>query len=109
MAANKIDFLQSRRLSANSPFFLIAGPCIIEDESTTLKIAEKINNLANKLGITFILSSCNDLLLTSVVFMVDDGTIIVVAYLKMIELIRSHAFTNIRGMFIHFVAIKISG
>lgn len=38
----------------NKNFFLIAGPCIIEDESITLKIAEKINNLSNKLGITFI-------------------------------------------------------
>ena len=67
-----------------------------------------ISGLA-QLGITAIFSSLKDLLVTSVVFMVDDGTIIFVADLKMNVLAKFHALTHIAGIFIHFVAIKISG
>ena len=35
-------------------FFLIAGPCAIEDESMAMEIAEKILNVTNKLEIPFI-------------------------------------------------------
>ncbi len=35
-------------------FFLIAGPCVIEDESTPFEIAESINAICEKLSIPFI-------------------------------------------------------
>ena len=35
-------------------FFLIAGPCVIENEKITYQIAEKINNITKKLKIPFI-------------------------------------------------------
>jgi len=38
----------------NNNFFLIAGPCIVEDEETTFKIAETINEITDKLKIPFI-------------------------------------------------------
>ena len=34
-------------------FFLIAGPCAIEDESMALNIAEKINTMCDNLKIPF--------------------------------------------------------
>ena len=36
------------------PFFLIAGPCVIESEETAMEIAEKILNICNRLEIPFI-------------------------------------------------------
>ncbi|MDC0201841.1 3-deoxy-8-phosphooctulonate synthase [Flavobacteriales bacterium] len=47
----KINNLQHQR-SGN--FFLIAGPCVIESEETTMEIAEKILNICNRLEIPFI-------------------------------------------------------
>jgi 2-dehydro-3-deoxyphosphooctonate aldolase (KDO 8-P synthase) len=35
-------------------FFLIAGPCAIEDESMALNIAEKINTICDNLKIPYI-------------------------------------------------------
>lgn len=39
------------------PFFLIAGPCVIEDEHTMLKTAEFLTELTSRLGIPFIFKS----------------------------------------------------
>ncbi len=47
----KINNLQHQK-SGN--FFLIAGPCVIEDEKTSMEIAEKIVKICNKLEIPFI-------------------------------------------------------
>ena len=47
----KINNLQHQR-SGN--FFLIAGPCVIENEKISIEIAEKILNICNKLEIPFI-------------------------------------------------------
>ncbi len=38
-------------------FFLMAGPCVIEDEDITLRIAEKIKNVTDKLSISLIFKS----------------------------------------------------
>ena len=38
----------------NGNFFLIAGPCVIEEEKITMEIAEKISNISEKLKIPFI-------------------------------------------------------
>ena len=47
----KINKIQHQR-SGN--FFLIAGPCVIEEEAMTMDIAEKILNITTKLKIPFI-------------------------------------------------------
>ena len=47
----KINNLQHQR-SGN--FFLIAGPCVIENKKISMEIAEKILNICNKLEIPFI-------------------------------------------------------
>jgi len=44
---------QIKYIDTNS-FFLIAGPCIIENEEMTFEIAEKIKEITNKLKIPFI-------------------------------------------------------
>ena len=37
----------------NTPFFLIAGPCVVEGEEITLFIAREIKNICTELGIPF--------------------------------------------------------
>jgi 2-dehydro-3-deoxyphosphooctonate aldolase (KDO 8-P synthase) len=41
-------------IGLNCPFFLIAGPCVIENEELTLSIAEQLKKITQKLGINFI-------------------------------------------------------
>ncbi len=38
----------------NNNFFLLAGPCVLEDETMGFEIAEKIVEITNKLGIPFV-------------------------------------------------------
>ena len=47
-----------RRLKEN--FFIIAGPCVIENEEICFSVADKINNICNNLGITYIFKSSFD-------------------------------------------------
>ena len=44
-------------LSKNEKFFLIAGPCVVEDESLMMQVAEKLLVETQKRGITFIYKS----------------------------------------------------
>lgn len=44
----------------NHPFFLIAGPCVIENESMTLFVAEQLKETTSSLGINFIFKSSFD-------------------------------------------------
>ena len=55
----KID-LKRFSISNNLPFILIAGPCVIENEIKTLKIAEEINNICRDLKINYIFKSSFD-------------------------------------------------
>lgn len=48
------------RIGANNPLFLIAGPCVIESEESTLRHAELLKNIARKLKIPFIFKSSYD-------------------------------------------------
>ena len=41
-------------LSKSSTFFLLAGPCVIEDETSPLKIAEALKDITDKLEIPFV-------------------------------------------------------
>ena len=44
----------------DQPFFLIAGPCVIESEDLQLRTAEALKQIADKLGIFFIFKSSFD-------------------------------------------------
>ena len=44
----------------NQPFFLIAGPCVIENESMTMSVAEQLKETTSFLGINFIFKSSFD-------------------------------------------------
>jgi 2-dehydro-3-deoxyphosphooctonate aldolase (KDO 8-P synthase) len=48
------------KISANNPFVLIAGPCVIESEESTLYHAHKIKEICQKLGVKFIFKSSFD-------------------------------------------------
>ena len=41
-------------------FFLIAGPCVIENEEITFSIARKLKDITTKLGITFVFKASFD-------------------------------------------------
>lgn len=47
-------------LGANTPFFLIAGPCVIESEQMALETAEELKSICRKLSVHFIYKSSFD-------------------------------------------------
>ena len=44
----------------DQPLFLIAGPCVIESEDMTLRVAEELKNVCIKLDVPFIFKSSFD-------------------------------------------------
>lgn len=56
----KVVELNSIKVANNLPFTLIAGPCVIEDEKSTLSIAEKLKKITGDLGIGLIFKSSYD-------------------------------------------------
>src|SRR5215204_991879 len=52
--------LFGRDVGLHQPFFLIAGPCVIESEDLQLRAAEELKRVADKLGIFFIFKSSFD-------------------------------------------------
>lgn len=44
----------------DQPFFLIAGPCVIENEALALNTAETLKRMTEDLGINFIFKSSFD-------------------------------------------------
>jgi 2-dehydro-3-deoxyphosphooctonate aldolase (KDO 8-P synthase) len=47
-------------IGLDQPFFLIAGPCVIESEEMTLNVAAQLKKITNDLGINFIFKSSFD-------------------------------------------------
>jgi len=47
-------------IGLNRPFFLIAGPCVVESEDLQLRTAERLKAIAERLGIVFIFKSSFD-------------------------------------------------
>ena len=47
-------------IGLDQPFFLIAGPCVIESEDLQLRTAERLKAITDKLGILFIFKSSFD-------------------------------------------------
>ncbi len=52
--------LKNFSISNNSPFILIAGPCVIENESHSLMIAEDLHKICDDVGINLIFKSSFD-------------------------------------------------
>ena len=56
----KIINLADFQISNNKQLIIIAGPCVIESEQHSLMMAEKINNICQKLKVNFIYKSSFD-------------------------------------------------
>jgi 2-dehydro-3-deoxyphosphooctonate aldolase (KDO 8-P synthase) len=52
--------LASYEVGAREPFFLIAGPCVIESEALALDVAGKLREITTKLSIPFVFKSSFD-------------------------------------------------
>src|SRR4249919_1159022 len=52
--------LLGREVGLDQPFFLIAGPCVVESEELQLRTAERLKNITERLGIHFIFKSSFD-------------------------------------------------
>lgn len=50
----------NRTIDIRSPLFLIAGPCVIESETHSLKVAEALANIAQRLNILLVFKSSFD-------------------------------------------------
>ncbi|MGA6924433.1 MAG: 3-deoxy-8-phosphooctulonate synthase [Desulfosarcina sp.] len=47
-------------MNPETPFFLVSGPCVIEDEAVTLRIATRLKSLTDRLGIPFTFKASYD-------------------------------------------------
>lgn len=52
--------LLGREIGLDQPFFLIAGPCVVESEDLQLRTAETLKHITDKLGIMLIFKSSFD-------------------------------------------------
>ena len=52
--------LLGTKIGLDQPFFLIAGPCVVESEDLQLRTAERLKAIADRLGIFFIFKSSYD-------------------------------------------------
>ena len=52
--------LLGREIGLDQPFFLIAGPCVVESEELQLRTAETLKGIADRLGIFLIFKSSYD-------------------------------------------------
>jgi 2-dehydro-3-deoxyphosphooctonate aldolase (KDO 8-P synthase) len=52
--------LASFEIGADRPFFLIAGPCVIESEDLVLDVAGRLRDITEKLGIPFVFKASFD-------------------------------------------------
>jgi 2-dehydro-3-deoxyphosphooctonate aldolase (KDO 8-P synthase) len=48
------------RLGGGGPLFVIAGPCVVENESLCLNVAERVQQITAKLGIPYVFKSSYD-------------------------------------------------
>lgn len=54
---NPLDSLEKLKHRNSGQFFLIAGPCVVENETVVMKTAESIARIADRLKIPFIIKS----------------------------------------------------
>jgi 2-dehydro-3-deoxyphosphooctonate aldolase (KDO 8-P synthase) len=56
----KREFLNNSSIGGEEPFFLIAGPCVMEDRDLIDRVAGEMVDICNKLGIFYIFKSSFD-------------------------------------------------
>ncbi len=56
----KTIYINDVKIGGSAPIVLIAGPCVIEDESGAMDIACRLKSIASKLGIGFIFKASYD-------------------------------------------------
>jgi 2-dehydro-3-deoxyphosphooctonate aldolase (KDO 8-P synthase) len=54
------NFLGGRTIGGKQPFFLIAGPCVIESRDLLMRVCEPMKKLCDELGILFVFKSSFD-------------------------------------------------
>ena len=54
------DFLDGHKTGGDHPFFLIAGPCVIENEFLLEQVASKLDEICREIGILFVFKSSYD-------------------------------------------------
>lgn len=59
-ATTQFRITEAIRIGGNNPFVLIAGPCVIESEKLIMETAEKLKQIATKLGIPLVFKSSFD-------------------------------------------------
>lgn len=52
--------LLGREIGLDQPFFLIAGPCVVENEDLQLRTAERLKGITDRLGVHFVFKSSFD-------------------------------------------------
>ena len=60
MLATERKFLNGRQVGGKQPFFLIAGPCVIESRDLLLRVCEPLKKLCEELDILYIFKSSFD-------------------------------------------------
>src|SRR6516164_4406915 len=60
MATTREISLRSLRLGGGNPLFLIAGPCVIESEAHSRKMAECVSRIATDAGVPYIFKASYD-------------------------------------------------
>jgi len=57
---NKVTICEGTEIGSGLPLCIIAGPCVIEEYSITLKIAKTLKDITTRLGIPFIFKASYD-------------------------------------------------
>ncbi len=60
MTAQRSFEIGKIRFGANTPLFLIAGPCVIESEAHAMTIAEHVGAIASEMGIPYVFKASYD-------------------------------------------------
>lgn len=58
--ASERNFLNNKKIGGNHPFFLIAGPCVIESRDLLSRVCESMKELCDELGILYVFKSSFD-------------------------------------------------
>jgi 2-dehydro-3-deoxyphosphooctonate aldolase (KDO 8-P synthase) len=57
---NEFDFLQGKKAGGQNPFFLIAGPCVIENDQLLEQVAKELKKLKDNLNLCILFKSSYD-------------------------------------------------
>lgn len=60
MATNTVEITSDINIGGSAPIVLFSGPCVIEGEDMTLRHAEKINRIAEEVGMPFVFKASYD-------------------------------------------------